>query len=58
MVIEPKKHDPKKLRICVDFRWLNKAAITDPFPTPYGDEVINEVLGHDYYSFTNGFFKL
>ena len=24
MVVQPKKHDPKKLRICVEFQELNK----------------------------------
>ena len=49
MVVQPKKHDPKKLRVCVDYRWLNKATKTDPFSTPYADETINEVAGHDCY---------
>ena len=55
MVVQPKKHDPKKLRVCVDYRWLNKATKTDPFPTPYADEILNEVAGHECYSFTDGF---
>ena len=32
MVVQPKKHDPTKLRICIDFRDLNKITLTDPFP--------------------------
>jgi hypothetical protein len=55
MVVQPKKHDPKKLRICVDFWGLNKQTVTDPFPTPFADEIINEVIGHECYSFTDGF---
>lgn len=55
MVVQPKKHDPKKLRICVDFRGFNKLTVTDPFPTPFIDEIINEVAGHKCYSFTDGF---
>jgi hypothetical protein len=55
MVVQPKKHDPKKLRICVDFRGLNKLTLTNPFPTPFTDEIINEVAVHECYSFTNGF---
>ena len=43
MVVQPKKHDPMKLRICVDFIELNKVTLTDPFPTPYADEIFNEV---------------
>ena len=55
MVVQPKKHDPNKLKVYVDYRWLNKATKTDTFPTPYADEILNEVAGHECYSFTNGF---
>ena len=39
----------------MDFRWLNKVTLIDPFPTPFADEIINEVVGHECYSFTYGF---
>ena len=39
----------------MDFRWLNKVTLTDPFPTPYADEILNEVGGHECYSFIDGF---
>ena len=55
MVVQPKKQDPKKLKICVDFRELNKVTLIDPFPTPYANEILNEVAGHECYSFTDGF---
>ena len=55
MVVQSNKHDPKKLRVCVDYRWLNKSTKTDPFPTPFADEILNEVVGHECYSFTDGF---
>ena len=55
MVFQPKKHDSTKLRICVDFRELNKVTLTYPFPTPYADEILNEVVGHESYSFIDGF---
>lgn len=55
MVVQPKKHDPKKLRVCVDFKGLNKLILTNPFPTPLADEIINQVAGHECYSITNGF---
>jgi hypothetical protein len=29
--------------------------MTDPFLMPFVDEIINEVVGHEYYSFTDGF---
>ena len=44
-----------KLRICVNFRELNKVTLRDPSPTPYVDEILNEVAGHECYSFTDGF---
>ena len=52
MVVQPKKHDPKKLRVCVDYKWLNKSTKTDPFPTRFVDEILNQVVRHEYYSFT------
>ena len=55
MVIQLKKHDPTKLRICVNFRELKKVTFTDPFPTPYANEILNEVVGHECYSFIDGF---
>ena len=49
IVVQPKKHDPKKLRVCVDYRWLNKTTKTYPFPTPFTDEILNDVAGHGCY---------
>jgi hypothetical protein len=34
---------------------LNKLTITDPFLTSFTDEIINEVIGHECYSFTDDF---
>ena len=55
MVVQPKKHNPTKLRIFVDFWELNKVTLTYPFPSPYANETLNEVVGHECYSFTDGF---
>ena len=55
MVVQPNKHDLTKLRICVEFRELNKVTLTNPFPTPYADEILNEVAGHEFHSFTDAF---
>jgi hypothetical protein len=55
MVVEPKKYDPKKIRICINFKGINKMTLTDPFPTPFIDEIINEVTGHECYFFIDGF---
>ena len=54
MVLQPKKHDPTKLRICVDFKELNKVTLIDPFPMPYADEILN-VVRYECYAFMNGF---
>jgi hypothetical protein len=56
MVMQPKKHDPKKLRICVDFRGLNKLIVTYPFLMPFTNRIINEFMGHKCYSFIDGFY--
>ena len=55
MVVQPKKRDPRNLRICVDFRGLNKLTLMDSFPTLFANEIINEVTGLKCYSFTYGF---
>ena len=51
MVVQPKKHDPKRIKVCVDFRWIDKVTLSKPFPTSFVDEIINEVAGHECYSF-------
>lgn len=55
IIAQPKKHDPKKLQVFFDFKWLNRVTLTYPFPTPFVYEIINEVVGHEPYSFTHGF---
>ena len=44
-----------EIRICVDLRKLNDASIHDPFPTPFTNEVLDNVGGKEVYSFTDGF---
>jgi hypothetical protein len=34
---------------------LNATCLHDPFPTPFSDEVMNQVAGNEAYSFTDGF---
>jgi hypothetical protein len=36
-----------KLRVCVDYRKLNAATITDAFPLPFTDSVLDTVAGHE-----------
>jgi hypothetical protein len=44
-----------EIKICVDPRKLNDACLHDPFPTPFTDEVLDNVGGQEVYSFTDGF---
>ena len=43
------------INICVDLRKLNDACLHDPFPTPFIDEVLENVGGKEAYSFLDGF---
>jgi hypothetical protein len=43
MVVQEKKQGG--IRICVDLRKLNDAFLHDPFPTPFIDEVLENVGG-------------
>ena len=54
MVVQDKKAKGE-IRICVDLRKLNDASIHDPFPTPFTDEVLDNVGGQEVYSFIDGF---
>ena len=50
---------PKKdgrIRVCVDFRDLNKASPNDDFSLPHIDELVNFTAGHAFLSFMDGFF--
>ena len=39
----------------MDLRKLNDGYVHDPFPTPFIDEVLENVGGQEAYSFTDGF---
>jgi hypothetical protein len=51
-VVIPKKNG--KLRIYVDFKNFN-ATTKDPYPLHFMDEVINIIVGHEVYTFLDGF---
>jgi hypothetical protein len=53
MVVQYKKTG--EIKICTDLRKLNDSCLHDPFPTPFTDEVLENVGGQEVYSFTNGF---
>ena len=52
-MVVPKKNG--KIKVCVDYRKLNAATITDPFPLPFYDTLLDAVAGHEIYSFLDGF---
>ena len=54
MVIQDKK-TKGEIIICVDLRKLNDASVHDPFPTPFINEVLDNVGGQEVYSFIDGF---
>ena len=39
----------------MDYRKLNVATVTDAFPLPFTDGVLDAVAGHEVYSFLDGF---
>ena len=44
-----------KIRVCVDYRKLNAVTITNAFPLPFTDCVLDAVTGQKLYSFLDGF---
>ena len=49
----PKKDE--KVRMCVDFRDLNKACPKDSFPLPHIDTLVDATSGHELLSFMDAF---
>ena len=53
IVTVPKKDG--KVRMCVDFRDLNKACPKDDFPLPHTDVIVDSTISSTMYSFMYGF---
>ena len=43
------------IRVCIDFRDLNKACPKDNYPTPFIDQIIDECAGNKIFSFMDSF---
>ncbi|XP_017973143.1 PREDICTED: uncharacterized protein LOC108661378 [Theobroma cacao] len=53
IVLVPKKDG--KVRMCVDYRDLNKASPKDNFPLPHIDTLVDNTARHSMFSFMDGF---
>ena len=42
-------------RIYIDYHKLNKATYKDHFPLPFLDQMLDQLAGHDYYYFLDGY---
>ena len=54
-IVIQRKKGTEDIRVCVEYRSLNFVCVHDPFPTPFTDEVLEQVVGKESYSFTDGF---
>jgi len=45
-----------KFKICMDFRWFNATTKKNPYPLLFIEEVLDKMVGHEVYSFLDGFF--
>nr|GFA23458.1 reverse transcriptase domain-containing protein [Tanacetum cinerariifolium] len=43
-------------RVCIDYRKLNEATHKDHFPLPFMDQMLERLVGNEYYCFLDGFF--
>jgi len=48
-----KKHG--MIRVCVDYHDINHACPKDNYPTPFIDQIIDECVGSEIFSFMDGF---
>nr|GEV16019.1 reverse transcriptase domain-containing protein [Tanacetum cinerariifolium] len=42
-------------RVCIDYRNLNEATRKDHFPLPFMDQMLERLVGNEYYCFLDGF---
>ena len=42
-------------RVCIDYRKLNAATKKDYFPLPFIDQMVERLVGHEYYYFLDGY---
>ena len=54
--IVPVKKPTGEIRVCTNFRDLNKACPKDDFPLPNIDILVNNTIDYEMLSLMNGFF--
>nr|GEZ37092.1 reverse transcriptase domain-containing protein [Tanacetum cinerariifolium] len=42
-------------RVCIDYRKLNEATSKDHFPLPFMDQMLERLVGNEFYCFLDGF---
>ena len=52
--IVPVKKKNGQIRVCVDFRDLNRACPKDDFPLPNTELMVDLTIGHEVLSFMDG----
>ncbi|KAA3469334.1 protein NYNRIN-like [Gossypium australe] len=55
VVLKIKEEKDGKVRMCVDYRDLNKASPKDNFPLPHIDTLVDNTVGYSLFSFMDGF---
>jgi hypothetical protein len=53
-IVPVEKKGTTKLRVCIDFRYLNKEAPKDEYPMPIADFLVNSASRHRVLSFLDG----
>src|SRR6266498_936132 len=53
-IVPVEKKGSGKLKVCIDFRDLNRATLKDEYPMPIADMLINYASGHRVISFLDG----
>jgi hypothetical protein len=54
----PLNKNQETICVCMDFHDLNKACPKDNFPTPFIDQILDECVGSEIFSFMDGFFMI
>ena len=57
IVIQNKK-DSNFIKVYVDYQSMNASCVHDLFLTPFSDEILNQVVVKEAYTFTDGSFQI